>query len=202
MTHAVQFGAKSASNTRTIENIFETFILRCLFAAAYLFFYPGQTMAQPDSAKVDRTPTASQIGFVAADTAKEFVGVPYQYGGSTPSGFDCSGLVQFSFKKAGKSLPRRTSDLRLASRAVKKQNLRKGDLVFFNQEGKKSSHVGIYLGRGQFIHAPSTGGKVKIDDIHSKYWSKYLAEVRRVERFATRMISSAKRAKHVRRSGQ
>lgn len=108
------------------------------------------------------------------------VGKRYRYGGSTPSrGFDCSGLVQYSFKQAGVLLPRTTEDQRRASARIRKASLRRGDLVFFDQEGKKSSHVGIYLGGGRFVHAPSSGKTVRTDSLDSPYWSRHLAETRR-----------------------
>ena len=82
------------------------------------------------------------------------IGKPYRYGGSSPSGFDCSGLVMYSYKQAGLSLPHSTDKQRSASRVVKVAELRRGDLLFFNQEGKKHGHVGIYIGEGKFVHAP------------------------------------------------
>ncbi|MEX0960285.1 MAG: C40 family peptidase [Burkholderiales bacterium] len=123
---------------------------------------------------------ASPAAAIAADHAIEMVGKPYRYGGYTPSGFDCSGLVHYSFAQAGKSLPRTTRSLRRVGSAVNPSSLRKGDLVFFDQEGKKSSHVGIYLGNGRFVHAPSSGGRVRVDQVRSPYWSKHLNEVRRI----------------------
>jgi murein DD-endopeptidase len=116
----------------------------------------------------------------AADHAIEMVGKPYRYGGFTPAGFDCSGLVHYSYRRAGVSVPRDTPALRKAGSALDLDEVTKGDLVFFDQEGKKSSHVGIYLGAGRFVHAPSTGGKVRIDRIDSPYWSRHLNEARRV----------------------
>jgi len=107
------------------------------------------------------------------------VGKPYRYGGSSPSGFDCSGLVQYSFKQAGVTLPHNTVKQRSASRQVKVAELRRGDLLFFDQEGKKNSHVGIYLGDGRFVHAPSSGKSVRSDALSNPYWKKHLSEARR-----------------------
>jgi cell wall-associated NlpC family hydrolase len=105
---------------------------------------------------------------------------PYRYGGSTPvTGFDCSGLVQYSYRNAGLVVPRSTAEQRRASRLVQVSALRPGDLVFFDQEGKKSSHVGMYLGGLQFIHAPSSGKRVRKDRLDSPYWRKHLSEARR-----------------------
>ena len=123
---------------------------------------------------------AGPHGAKAAQQAAQLVGKPYRYGGSTPAGFDCSGLVQYSFKQAGLAVPRSTEDQRRASRLVRSPQ--PGDLLFFDQEGKKNSHVGIYLGRGEFVHAPSSGKRVRRDRLDSPYWKKHLSEVRRFTR--------------------
>ena len=117
----------------------------------------------------------------AATYALQMVGAPYRYGGAAPStGFDCSGLVQFSFREAGVSIPRDTEQQRLASRPVASGALQPGDLIFFDQQGLKYSHVGIYTGGGMFVHAPSTGKEVRRDRLDSPYWKKHIAETRRL----------------------
>ena len=116
----------------------------------------------------------------AASVALKMVGKPYRYGGSAPShGFDCSGLVQFSYRQAGIAVPRSTEQQLRVSRAVARSAVRRGDLLFFDQEGKKKSHVGIYLGDGRFVHAPSSGKQVRVDYLDSRYWKTHLADVRR-----------------------
>ena len=115
----------------------------------------------------------------AAALAAKMVGNPYKYGGASPSGFDCSGLVQYSFKHAGVALPHNTLQQRSASRLINVAELRRGDLLFFNQEGKRYGHVGIYLGDGRFVHAPSSGKSVRSDALSNPYWKKHLSEVRR-----------------------
>ena len=116
----------------------------------------------------------------AAGHAAKMVGKPYRFGGSSPgTGFDCSGLVHFSYRQAGVAVPRTTHDQLRASTPVR-GSMRRGDLLFFDQEGKKKSHVGIYLGNGRFVHAPSSGKRVRTDTLDSKYWKKHLAEVRRL----------------------
>lgn len=116
----------------------------------------------------------------AADYARRMVGVRYRYGGNTPKkGFDCSGLVQYSFSKAGQPVPRNTTYQYRNSYAVRRSELRKGDLLFFNQLGKRLSHVGIYLGEGKFVHAPSSGKHVRVSDLKNPYWRKHLASTRR-----------------------
>ena len=108
------------------------------------------------------------------------VGKPYRYGGSSPAGFDCSGLVLYSYKQAGLALPHNTDRQRTSSRAIKVAELRPGDLLFFNQEGKKYGHVAIYVGKGQFVHAPSSGKSVRSDRLDNPYWKKHLSEARRI----------------------
>lgn len=118
----------------------------------------------------------------AADHALKMVGKPYRFGGSSPSaGFDCSGLVQFSFSQAGVSLPRTTAQQRYASRLIRPSNLRRGDLLFFERDGEKNSHVAMYVGNGYFVHAPSSGKRVRTDRLDSPYWRSHLSEVRRVQ---------------------
>ena len=135
-------------------------------------------------ASSSRAPSASEvpasIADYAAGQALKMVGRPYKFGGSSPSGFDCSGLVLYSYLKAGFALPRDTDHQRQASRPIKVSSLRRGDLLFFDQEGKKNSHVGIYLGDGQFVHAPSSGKSVRQDRLDAAYWKKHLSEARRV----------------------
>jgi len=115
----------------------------------------------------------------AAASAAKMVGKPYKYGGASPSGFDCSGLILFSYRQAGVELPHNTSQQRRVSKHVKLAELKRGDLLFFDQEGKKHSHVGIYLGDRRFVHAPSSGKSVRNDALDNPYWKKHLSEVRR-----------------------
>jgi cell wall-associated NlpC family hydrolase len=118
---------------------------------------------------------------LAAQQAAQLVGKPYRYGGASPSsGFDCSGLVQWSYAQAGRKLPRSTDEQRAAANRIKVSELRRGDLIFFDQEGKKHSHVGIYVGNGEFVHAPSSGKRVRRDRLDAPYWSKHISEARRL----------------------
>ncbi len=117
----------------------------------------------------------------AAQQAAQLVGKPYRYGGASPSiGFDCSGLVQWSYAQAGRKLPRSTDEQRVVAQRIKVSELRPGDLIFFDQEGKKNSHVGIYVGNGEFVHAPSSGKRVRRDRVDAPYWSKHISEARRL----------------------
>jgi cell wall-associated NlpC family hydrolase len=103
--------------------------------------------------------------------------VPYRYGGSSPSyGFDCSGLVEWAFTRAGVHLPHSSYLLAARGRRVFRWTLRPGDLVFFSGGG----HVGIYLGKGRFIHAPHSGTVVQIASLHTGWYRVSYAGARRV----------------------
>ncbi len=128
---------------------------------------------------VPRQPDLETIGERAARIALEMKGKPYRYGGSSPRGFDCSGLVYYSYARAGVELPRSTEALRRSSRAISARQLRPGDLLFFNQEGKAASHVAIYLGGSRFVHAPSTGKQVSVADMNDAYWRRHFESARR-----------------------
>jgi cell wall-associated NlpC family hydrolase len=122
---------------------------------------------------------SASVGDKAADTALSMIGRPYQFKGETPGGFDCSGLVRYSYLTAGMDVPHGTPALRSSTRSVGLGYARKGDLLFFDQQGRKYSHVGIYVGNDQFVHAPSTGGSVRRDSITDPYWKKHYLDTRR-----------------------
>ena len=115
------------------------------------------------------------------NTAIDMVGVPYRYGGKSPRGFDCSGLVVYSYAKAGYSgLPHSASRLADLSRPVGLEDLEPGDLMLFELTGKKASHVGIYVGDRRFVHAPSSGGRVEIVDFDHVYWRDHIGKAGRL----------------------
>ena len=106
--------------------------------------------------------------------AMSLKGIQYKYGGNSPqTGFDCSGFVNYVFNKAANvKMPRTTRGLSRIGDTVKKQELLPGGLVFFNTRRRPFSHVGIYLGEGEFIHAPSTGSKVSVENRDTGYWKQ------------------------------
>lgn len=121
------------------------------------------------SAAAVRPAHTIDIGARAAAVAKEQVGAPYRYGGSAPSGFDCSGLVYYSYSQLGKTVPRTTGQLWAGVVPVQRNDMRAGDVLFFTMSGKMS-HVGIYLGDDRFVHAPSTGKSVSIQTLKSEFY--------------------------------
>jgi cell wall-associated NlpC family hydrolase len=114
-------------------------------------------------------PSVSSPAQKAAAVAIQQVGVRYQYGGASPGGFDCSGLVHYAYGKAGKRIPRTTAAQWNNMRPVANHDLRVGDILFFRIAGKMS-HVGMDLGDGEFVHAPSTGGAVSVASLRSEFY--------------------------------
>ena len=114
-----------------------------------------------------------------ADTASNMVGAPYRYGGRTPDGFDCSGLVYFSYAQAGISVPRTSREQMRATTPIELADARPGDLLFFRQR-QKVSHVAIYLGDDRFVHAPSTGKRVSIDNMSNPYYRRQFVRAGRL----------------------
>ena len=146
---------------------------------APIFFIDGKSTGITPSANalsVGGSSTASKI----VATAKQYIGVPYVWGGSSPSGFDCSGFTQYVFNKHGIALPRTTDQQYKVGSYVSRSNLKAGDLVFLQNTYREGiSHVGIYIGDGKMIHASSSKGIV-ISDLSSSYYTKHYYGARRV----------------------
>ncbi|MBN1237594.1 MAG: C40 family peptidase, partial [Gammaproteobacteria bacterium] len=137
----------------------------------------SRSTPQPPAA---RAPTANDAGRAIAEVATQMVGVPYRYGGESPrEGFDCSGLVFYAYARAGLDVPRNSRQLFRATRKIPLERAAEGDLVFF-QDQEKLSHVGIYLGDGLFVHAPSSGRTVSVSSLDGAYYRRHLVGVGRL----------------------
>jgi len=126
--------------------------------------------------KVDFEVDASGRAKKVINFALAQLGDPYKWGGNGPNAWDCSGLTQHAFAAAGISIPRVVGPQYAATRHISMSALRPGDMVFYGS----MSHVGIYLGNGRVVHAPSSGKRVRTDALDSRYWKKHLAEIRRL----------------------
>ncbi|WP_417066681.1 C40 family peptidase [Niveibacterium terrae] len=112
----------------------------------------------------------------------QYLGIPYRFGGSSAeTGFDCSGLVRRIFSDAlGLNLPRSAREMASMGKQVGRNELKPGDLVFFNTMRRTFSHVGIYLGDDRFLHSPSAGGRVRVDNLNEAYWQRTFNGARRL----------------------
>jgi cell wall-associated NlpC family hydrolase len=135
--------------------------LKTLAIALVAFMFIHVSPAHAKQTKQEKRTRVAQI-------AKRYLGVHYVWGGSTPHGFDCSGLVRYVFAIMNIKLPHHAASQYNYGRSINKNNLKPGDLIFFNYLG----HVGIYIGNNKFIHAPRTGDVVKISSVnsHSGYY--------------------------------
>lgn len=131
--------------------------------------------------------SASPAPKTMAATAMKFLGVKYRYGGDGPrQGFDCSGLVAYAAEKSlGLKLPRTAHDQAQQGISIGRNELRRGDLVFFNTLGRRFSHVGIYLGDHKFVHSPRAGAQIRVDSMDETYWRKRYTGARRIKPQAT-----------------
>lgn len=127
-------------------------------------------------------PSSRPVGSELALSAVRQVGVPYRHGGDDPAyGFDCSGLVRYVAREAlGMQLPRQAASISTAGEPVEVSQLQAGDLVFFDTLGQAFSHVGVYLGNGEFVHAPTRGGRVRIERLSQPYWRGRFSGARRL----------------------
>jgi cell wall-associated NlpC family hydrolase len=147
--------------------------------------FPGAPRP-PTGSKVPPAPTPPPPALPARDvvvTALMLKGAPYRNGGSDPSGFDCSGFVQWVFAHAqdGVRLPREVRDQYDAGRKIDLREVKPGDLLFFETVSRGASHVGLAIGGNQFVHAPSSRGVVRVERFTASYWSKRFVGARRVE---------------------
>ena len=149
---------------------------KLLFPFAFLIgLAPGAAAASPGAEALDHPGLHALLA----------LGAQYRYGGQSPeTGFDCSGLVAHVFERAwGVLLPRNARAQATVGKPVRRlHELESGDLVFYNTRNSPYSHVGIYLGEGQFIHAPRPGQRVRIESVESPYWRARFNGARRLAR--------------------
>ena len=125
-------------------------------------------------------PAATKTSLIK--TAQTLLGTPYHYGGVSPvSGFDCSGFIQYTFKQEGITVPRTSREQYKSAFPISRRQLKPGDLIFFRAKREYYvSHVGLYLGKGKFIHAASGGKQVSINRLDQEYWKKYYYSAGRI----------------------
>lgn len=163
-------------------------LLMCMLSACATTQKPRESMESMQTHRLEDSDSAevrdlSQVSNEVIIRAISLVGTPYRYGGTQPeTGFDCSGLIGFVFSEAaGLKLPRTTRELiDIDAKPVDRDDLQAGDLIYFNSRGGRVSHIGIYVGEGRFVHAPSTGGLVRIDKLNTPYWTKFYVGAKRV----------------------
>lgn len=160
----------------------------CFLATASFSWASEEIAVEKTQTIFDRYASSAQE---LALRALSFVGVGYRRGGESPeTGFDCSGLVRHVFREGlGLMLPRTSRDMSRLGDAIHRDALQPGDLVFFNTLRRGFSHVGIYLGEYRFVHAPATGGEVRIEDMRQNYWTRRFNGARRI---ATADVGSLK----------
>ena len=159
--------------------------MRLITALVLLWVVAGCSSSPPRNQTWDGTPDWASASPTQRDVVRralDYVGVPYHYGGdSAETGFDCSGLVWRVYRQAaGVRLPRDTYGISRKGVAIPSRELQPGDLVFFNTQRRPYSHVGIYLGKNRFVHAPSSGGVVSVARISDRYWRQRFDGGRRI----------------------
>lgn len=133
---------------------------------------PGDPVA---SGPADAGAPAADPGEAVLQAARSRIGAPYRYGGAGPDAFDCSGLVTYAHRQLGVAVPRTAAQQFAAATPVQRSELRPGDLVFFRLESRQVSHVGIYAGENRFVHAPQSGGHVRMASLDDDYFRNRFA---------------------------
>ena len=155
------------------------------------FPLPGSAPAAPGTPSEPGTPSTPGTtgnratrgtldGYSVSSTALSLRGAPYRNGGADPNGFDCSGFVQYVYSQHGFTMPREVRKQFNVGKEVDPQSLEPGDLLFFTTVAPGASHVGIAVGGDQFIHAPSTNGVVRVENLSSQYWANRFVGAKRV----------------------
>jgi len=164
--------------TRNLIAIFLTAFVAagCATAVRQVPGGPHERLGMSVPAQVAPKTEGEKVVSIAAG----FLGTPYRYGGASPrKGFDCSGLVFYSFEQLGQKVPRTAADQRKAAERVKRDDLEPGDLVFFRTSKGRVDHVGIYAGDGRFIHAPNSGSVVSYASLDDPYYKSHFVSAGR-----------------------
>jgi len=159
-----------------------------IFVIAFLAGCCSSVPRQPSSPTQDRETVGESVGdwrpaeegAQLVRVAAALIGTPYKFGGDDPRGFDCSGLVFYSFDRLGIEVPRTAADQRRAARSVDLESLSPGDLVFFRTSARRVDHVGIYAGDGRFIHAPRSGAVVSYAYLDDPYYRTHFVSAGRL----------------------
>jgi cell wall-associated NlpC family hydrolase len=156
---------------------------------------PGPTKSPSRTSTTSRTKVSSAAATAALRTGDQYLGVPYVWGGSTPNGFDCSGFVQYVYRKQGVELPRTSRQMAGAGRSIPPfiDALEPGDLMLFEGSNGVISHVAMYAGDGRILHSSSSGNGVRYDDLSTKrgqYYVDHLVVARRVAENGRSLVQS------------
>lgn len=156
----------------------------CVRAGAVLFLVLLLLVQGCGKARISPPPSTrygAPSGSAVVAAARSQLGRPYKYGGASPqAGFDCSGLIHWSYKQHGVAVPRIATEQAKAGSVVKKSQLRQGDIVVFRISSRTGIHTGLYSGNGKFIHSPSSGKRIREDSMNDDYWKRRYISGRRV----------------------
>lgn len=152
-----------ASNRRALHRIAARWLGLAALATGLAACTPFQHGMPGGAATTD-------LGLAVLQAAESRIGAPYRYGGSGPDAFDCSGLVTYAHGQLGVSVPRTAAQQFAAATPVTRRELRPGDLVFFRLSGREVGHVGIYAGDDRFVHAPQSGGHVRVASLEDEWY--------------------------------
>ena len=158
--------------TACVRRLSRPIAARSLLLVALLAALAACTPYQPG---LPDEPATADAGYALLQAAQSRIGAPYRYGGAGPEAFDCSGLVTYAHRRIGVAVPRTAAQQFAAATPVKRNELRPGDLVFFRLESRSVSHVGIYAGDNRFVHAPQSGGNVRMASLDEDHFRRSFA---------------------------